>query len=127
MKFPGDLVPQFVPRASASPGGLELGNIFEEHEVSWQLELETYRRCFPAQLAHSALQGLNRRTCARLLRDLAAKVHLPVESARFSQQQLDLKERRWAEREDYGSRSLYLYFVVLGGISRSGSGPIPRP
>ena len=56
MNFPGDLVRQFVPRASASPGGLELGNIFEEHGVSWQfkaemfaLELETYRRCFPAQ------------------------------------------------------------------------------
>ena len=53
--FPGDFVSQFVPRGSASPGDLELENIFEDHEVSWlitdeliALELETLRRCFPA-------------------------------------------------------------------------------
>ena len=42
--------------SSASPGDLELENIFEDRGVSWliidelfALELETYRRCFPAQ------------------------------------------------------------------------------
>ena len=83
MNFPGDLERQFVPWGLASPCDLELGNIFEEHGVSWQfiiemfaLELETCRRCFPAQPALSPKQGLNRRTCVRLLRDLAATVHL---------------------------------------------------
>ena len=46
--------------SSAPPGDLELENIFEDHAVSWQIgvemsahELETYRRCFPAQPALS--------------------------------------------------------------------------
>ena len=63
MTLPGHFVRQFVPRGSASPGDLELENLFEDHGVSWliidemfALELETYRRSFPAQQVLSALK-----------------------------------------------------------------------
>ena len=97
---------EFASRNLVSPFDLELENILEDHGVSWQttdemlgLELETYRRCFSAQLALSALQRFNRRKCAFLLRDLAAAGGLPSHSALFSQQLLDLTHRWWTERE----------------------------
>ena len=56
MILPGDSVSHCVPRRSTSPGDFELENVFVDHEVSWPiiderfaLEVETYRRCFPAQ------------------------------------------------------------------------------
>ena len=92
---------------SASPGDLEFENIFGDRGVSWliidemfALELETYRRCFPAQPVLSALQRYNRRKCAHLLRDLAATADLPPHRALFSQQLLDPTHKRWTERED---------------------------
>ena len=109
MNFLGDLERQFVPCGLASPGDLDLGNIFEDHRVSGQitvemlaLELATYRRCFPAKMALSALQVLKRRKCAHLLRDLATTIHLPPHCALLSQQLLHLTHRRWAERDDDG-------------------------
>ena len=88
--FPGDFVSHFGPRGSPSPGDLELGNIFEDHGVSRQitvemlaLELETHRRCCPAQLVLSALQRFNRRMWAHLVRHLAATANLPPHSALF--------------------------------------------
>ena len=107
MILPGDFVSQFVPRGSSSPGNLELVHIFEDHEVSWliidemfALELETYRRCFPAQRVLSALPRYNRHKCAHLLRDLAATADLPPHSALFSQQLLDMTHRWWSEGDD---------------------------
>ena len=50
------------------------------------LEVETYRRCFPAQLALSAFQGCNRRKSAFPLRDLAAAANLPPHRARQREQ-----------------------------------------
>ena len=103
MAFLDDFANEFVPRSSVSPLGLELENILEVHGVSWQitdemiaLEVETHRRCFPAQPALSASQRYNRRKCALLLRDLAAAANLPL----FSQQLLDLTHRGWSERAD---------------------------
>ena len=94
MAFPDDFANGFVPRSPVSPFGLELENIHEDHGVSWQvvdemlaLELETYRRCFPAQQAISALQRYNRCKCAFLQRDLAASwcALLPATSGSASQ------------------------------------------
>ena len=62
------------------------------------LEVETCRRCFPAQPALSALQRCNRFKCAFFLRDLAAAADLPPHGALFSQQLLTL--RGWTERAD---------------------------
>ena len=79
MAFPDDLTNGFVPRSLVPPFGVDVENIFEHHGVSSQVidemlavELETYRRCFPAQPALSALQRYNRRECAVFLLDLAA-------------------------------------------------------
>ena len=105
MILPGDFVSQFVSRSSASHGDLELENIFEDQGVSWliidemfALELETKRRCFPAQLVLSALQRYNRHKCAHLLRDLAAAADLRPHRALFSQQLLT--HRWWSEGDD---------------------------
>ena len=93
--------------APRHPATLKFENIFEDHGVSWliinetiALELETHRRCFPAQLVPSASQMYKWRMCAHLLRDLAATGDLPPHSALLSQQLLDLTHRWWIERED---------------------------
>ena len=90
-----------------SPFGFELENILEDHGVSWQvidemlaLEVETCRRCIPAQLALPASQIYYGRKCALLLRDLAAAANLSPHGALFSQQLLDLTHRGWTERAD---------------------------
>ena len=99
MVFRGDF-------ANESVFDFELENILEDHGVSWQIigevlavELGTYRRCFPAQPALSAMQRHNWRKCAFLLRDLAAAANLPPFGA-LSQQLLDLTHRWWTARAD---------------------------
>ena len=88
MAFPDDFTIEFVPRSPVSPFGLELENSLDDQGVSWQIiddmlamEVETHRRCFPAQPPLSALQRYNRRKCAFLLRDLAAAAYLPPHCA----------------------------------------------
>ena len=56
-----------LPLLALSPFDFELENTLEDHAVSRQ-NTESYRRCFPAQRALSALQRFNRRRCAFLLR-----------------------------------------------------------
>ena len=63
MVFLGDFANEFVPSCPVSHFDFALENILEDHGVSWQivdeilaLEVETYRRCFPAQPALSASQ-----------------------------------------------------------------------
>ena len=76
------------------------------------LELETYRRCFPAQLALSALQWYIRRKCAHLQRDLVATADLPPHSALFSQRLWDVTHRWWTEREDNNIDSVDVHSLV---------------
>ena len=67
--------------------------------ISRTLERDTFRRCFLAQPAPTALQSSNRRKRALLLRDLVATADLPLRNALFSLQLLDLTHRWWAARE----------------------------
>ena len=67
-------------------------------KIMLALEVETHRRCFPAQPTLSALQRYTRRKCAFLLRDLVRAAHLPPHGAHFSQQLLN--HRKWTERAD---------------------------
>ena len=97
--FPGDFVSQFVPRGSASPGDLELENIFEDHEVSWliidemfALELETYRRCFPCDCRTTT--GASAPTSCETSPLCRLTVHSSPSSFK------DLTHRWWTERED---------------------------
>ena len=102
-------------------------------DETFALELETYRRCFPAQPVLSALQG---RKCTHLLRDLATTADLPPNSALFSQQLLDLTHRS-SEREDNDmdigdvhllAAAVYIHVKLRSArYPRSGSTPIPRP
>ena len=68
--------------------------------ISRTLERDTFRRCFLAQPAPTALQRFCRRKRALLLRDLVATADLPPRNALFSLQLLDLTHRWWAARED---------------------------
>ena len=141
--FSDDFANGFVPRSPVLPFGLELENIFEDHGVFWQvidemlaLKVETYRRCFPAQPALSALQMYHRRKCAFLLRDLAAAANLPPHGALLSQQLLDLTHRRWTERADTDighqrypspcSRAVYIH-IKLHSEGVPGPAPFQLP
>ena len=104
--LPLDHVDQLLG-SSAPFDDLHLENIFDDHGVSGQmvdemlvLERDTFLRCLLAQPAPTALQTFNRRKCAFLLRDLAAAADLPLHSALFSRQLLDLTRRWGTERED---------------------------
>ena len=106
MALPHDHADQLL-LSLVSPVDLHLENILEDHGVSGQvvdevlaLEWDTFRLCFPAQPAPSALQRCNRRKRAFFLRDLAATADLPLHSALFSQLLLDLTHRWWTEREE---------------------------
>ena len=107
MAFPGDFANKSVSRSPVSPFNPRARKTSLKIGVSWQIidemlapEVETCRRCFPAQPALSALQRYKRRKCAFLLRDLAAAANLLPHGALFSQQLQDLTHRWWTERAD---------------------------
>ena len=98
MIFPGDFVSLFVPRGSASPGDLELENIFEDHGVSWliiddmsALELETW--ALHSYATSSLIIAGVQHTQVRSPPACLAGTTICRLSALFSQQLLDLTHR----------------------------------
>ena len=100
------------------------------------LELETYRCCFPAQPALSALQGSTGENALTSCEALPPQFICRLTVHSFSQQLLDLTHRRRAEREDDGidigdvhppAAAVYMYIMFyLAGPSAACS-PTGRP
>ena len=61
--------------------------------------MTSFQRCLSAQPAPTALQRSNKSKCGHFLRDLAATAGLPLHSAIFSLQLLDLTHGWWSETE----------------------------